>query len=794
MGRPEAEFLEQLDHALAQAAKCSPAGGQGAADLRWALDDAKGTVPPSWTRVLALLDLAGRALEAAGAGPAEAAASLGALVVDSLKGLASTVREGATGGAAVEQAIAALKMALGPAAAAPAPASAPSAPAVAAPAPASAAAPAPPAKASAPAPAPVAAAPAPTPAAPPAPAPEAAPDVWRLLPDDADRELLGEYVTENLELLQGAEAALLTLETDPEDEEAINTVFRAFHTIKGTSAFVDVAPVATLAHKAETLLARVRDKQIRYGGIYADLALRSSDAIKELMFALNAAMAGEEPPKPAGYDELLASLADPEALIAAGAAAEEHDVEPPHIRMADILVAEGKVEPQVVQAVADARGDDKLGVAMVKAGVVGATDVADALRKQKKLDKLRNAAVDSSVRVRTDRLDRLIEMVGELVIAQSMVEQDPTVRDGAHFDLARKTSHMGKIVRELQDLSMAMRMVPLKSTFQKMARLSRDLSQKIGKEVEFTSEGEDTEIDRNMVDAVGDPLVHMIRNAVDHGIELPDDRAAAGKERTGHVHLSACHSGGSVVVTIVDDGRGLDRDKIVRKALAKGIIDSDKGLSDDDVWSLLFAPGFSTAEKVTDVSGRGVGLDVVKRNVEGMRGRIDISTRLGGGTTFAIYLPLTLAITDGMLIRVGGQRYILPTANIAKAFRPTRKEISTVVGAGEMVSYSDAHIPLFRLARLFHVDGAIDDPTRGLLVVVRDGGGYYALLADEIIGQQQIVAKSLGEGVPKVPGVSGGAILGDGRVGLILDPPGLGALARRGSEADGSSAAPAAVA
>lgn len=605
-------------------------------------------------------------------------------------------------------------------------------------------------------------------------------DEFQLLPDDADRDLLGEFITESLELIQQAEAALLTLETDPSDAEAVNTVFRAFHTIKGTSAFLGIAPVQSLAHKAETLLAMVRDKKIRYGGLFADLALRSSDLIKDLMYSLTAAMSGERIQKPAGYDQLVATLSDPKKLAEEEAGEEKDDLTSlPHVRMGDILVADGKVSPEVIQAVANVRGEDRLGVAMVKAGVVSASDVADALRKQRKLDKLRTSAVDASVRVRTDRLDKLIEMVGELVIAQSMVEQDETVKSGRHYDLARKTSHMGKIVRELQDLSMSMRMVPLKSTFQKMNRLVRDVSQKVGKEVEFTCEGEETEIDRNMVDAINDPLVHMLRNCVDHGLERPEERAAAGKDRQGKVHLAAFHSGGQVVVSISDDGRGLDREKIARKAIQKGVIDTDKGMSDEDVYNLLFEPGFSTAEKVTDISGRGVGLDVVRRNIEGMRGRIEIRTQQGKGTTFMVFLPLTLAITDGMLIKVGTERYILPTANIAKAFRPAKAELSSVVQQGEMVEFQGGHIPLFRLGRLFQLEGGIDDPTSGLLIVVSDGGGHYALLADEIIGQQQIVAKSLGDAVQKVPGVSGGAILGDGRVGLILDPQGIGALARR---------------
>ncbi len=754
MGSGASATIAEVDHLLDVLGRWDVGeGGAKLGNIRWALDDLKAAAPGAGTT--ALLDLAGeveKVLDEFEALPDEGArVRARAAVVHAFAEIAPALRAGRFAGDAFDAALADLRADLG----LPVPPPPPS-----------------------PAEEPAAASP---PALAAAMAVEDRP--FQLLPDDADRELLGEYVTESLELIQRAEASLLTLETDPEDSESINTVFRAFHTIKGTSAFIGITVAAELAHKAETLLARVRDKEVRYGGVFADLALRSADTLKDLLNRLGPALAGANPPPPDGYHELLRLLADPIAVAeAAGRVpAPPPEASIPPMRMTDILLAEKKVDPVAMQAAADARGDDKVGVALIKAGVARAPDVADALRKQKKIDALRSSAVDASVRVRTDRLDKLIEMVGELVIAHAMVAQDPVVKTGGHFDLARKSSHMGKIVRELQDLSMAMRMVPLKTTFQKMARLARDVAQKTGKEIEFSCEGEDTEIDRNMVDAIGDPLVHMIRNAADHGIESPDRRVETGKPRSGKLHLAACHQGGSVVVTITDDGAGLDREKIARKAIQRGLIDTDKGLSDQDVFALLFRPGFSTAEKVTDVSGRGVGLDVVKRNVEAMRGRIDIRSELGRGTTFAIFLPLTLAITDGMLIRVGAQRYILPTSNIAKAFRPARGELSTVVGQGEMVAYQGAHIPLFRLGRLFEVGEAIDDPTCGLLLVIKDGIGHFALLADEILGQQQIVAKSLGEGVRRIPGVSGGAILGDGKVGLILDPQGLGHLARRGT-------------
>jgi two-component system, chemotaxis family, sensor kinase CheA len=400
-----------------------------------------------------------------------------------------------------------------------------------------------------------------------------------------------------------------------------------------------------------------------------------------------------------------------------------------------------------------------------------------------------DAGSESSLRVRTDRLDRLIDMVGELVIAQSMVTQDGTIHQTGNHELLKKVTHAGKIVRELQDLTMSMRMVPLKTAFQKMARLARDLAHKNNRIVNFIAEGEDTEIDRNMVDVISDPLVHMVRNAIDHGLEPPEVRTAAGKSAEGRLRLSAYHSGGDVVVELEDDGKGLNRSKIVEKAIAKGLIEAERSMSDSEVFDLIFAPGFSTADKITDISGRGVGMDVVKRSVEALRGRIEIASESGQGTTFTIRLPLTLAITDGMLVKVGSERYIIPTVNIKLSFRPDGDSLSKVAGRGEMVMLRGDLMPLFRLHRLFRITGAVEEPTRGLLVMVGDGNRRCVLLVDELLGQQQVVAKTLGDGLGKIQGVSGGAILGDGRVGLILDPSEIVALARQGGGSEDQSAA-----
>lgn len=608
-----------------------------------------------------------------------------------------------------------------------------------------------------------------------------------LLPDEADADLIGEFIAESLELIAGIEAALLNLEADPDNVEAVNQVFRAFHTIKGTSAFLGVRAISELAHRAESLLSRVREHEIQCTGGYADLALRSADMLKKLVQLVQEELRGVHQQIPMDYDDLLRILANPEG---AGISGEHADSAETNMRVGDILVATGKASREEVEKAAAGQGSHRIGEALLRKDAASLTDVAEALRVQQRISG--NAkSVESSVRVRTDRLDRLIDMIGELVIAQSMIAGDRSLVSSSHHEFQKKVSHAGKIVRELHDLSMSIRMVPLKATFQKMARLIRDLSQKSGKHVSFETEGEDTEIDRNMVDVISDPLVHMVRNAVDHGIELPEERAGHGKAKTGLVRLRAYHSGGNVVVELRDDGRGLDRDRILEKAFSKGLVDVDKGLTDQEVYNLIFLPGFSTAEKVTEVSGRGVGMDVVRRNVEALRGHVDIYSESGKGSTFTVRLPLTLAITDGMLVKVGQERYIVPTNNIFLSFRPETQSLSTVGGKGLMVRLREELMPVFCLFRLFNVRGAIEDPMKGLLVVVGDGSRRCAILVDELMGQQQVVAKSLGSGIGKVPGVSGGAILGDGRVGLILDPTEIASLARRTVVVENADAAAA---
>jgi len=622
-------------------------------------------------------------------------------------------------------------------------------------------------------------------------------DLNDYMPDEPDFELIGEFVEEGSDLIAKAEEALLMLETNPDDLDAVGMVFRAFHTIKGTSAFLELAIIADMGHHAESLLSRVRDREIRYTGGYADLSLRALDMLKALIEGLQEALGGAPLLKPPGYDELLTVLAAPET---AGISEAVSDVPVPRVgdllvaqgkvsreeieqtiaapRVGDIMVAQGTATREQIEEAADSAEQTPIGVKMVKAQQASVKDVRQALRTQQRMKNPQNV-VDSSVRVSTNRLDRLIDMVGELVIAHSMVAQDEVVINGNNHDLIKKIGHTTKIVRELQDMSMSLRMVPLKATFNKMARLVRDVSRKTGKQVHLVTDGEETEIDRNLVDVINDPLVHMIRNAVDHGIESPDIRRENGKEETGQVKLAAYHSAGNVVVEIQDDGKGLDRDVILNKAMQNGLVSEGAALSERDIYNLVFEPGFSTAAEVTDVSGRGVGMDVVRKNIESLRGQVEIHSVKSVGSTFKMSLPLTLAIIDGMVVKVGCETYVIPTVSIVKSIKPEPQDISTVYGRGEMISVQGKLIPLVRLVDLYGLGGDDGDDDNMLVVIVEDEHHKAGLVIHELMGRQQVVIKTLGETMRHIPGISGSAIMPNGRVGLILD---VGSLMRYASK------------
>jgi two-component system chemotaxis sensor kinase CheA len=383
-------------------------------------------------------------------------------------------------------------------------------------------------------------------------------------------------------------------------------------------------------------------------------------------------------------------------------------------------------------------------------------------------------------------------MIGELVVVEAMVVGAPEIAHSASARVRNCLSQLEKVTHDLQDVGMRMRMLPVSGVFQKMARMARDVGRKAGKQVRVVLSGEQTEMDRSMVEQISDPLVHMIRNSIDHGIEPPDVRRKVGKPEEGKVRLSASHEGGHVVIEIADDGRGLNREAILKKAIAQGLIKATDILPEDEINALIFAPGFSTAEKVTDISGRGVGMDVVRRNIDAMRGQVTIKTIPGQGTTFKITLPLTLAIIDGMLVVCGKERYIIPTLSIIESIQPEPSMLVTQGESNEMLNMRGNILPLLRMDKLLGAKGAIQDPGKGLVVIIEGSGRRVGLLVDEVIAQQQVVIKSMGEGVGDVPFVSGAAILSDGRVGLIVNVEGIVSLVvdrrHRGFAGEGSLA------
>lgn len=632
-----------------------------------------------------------------------------------------------------------------------------------------------------------------------------------LIVPEEDAPMVLDFIAEAGEHIEAAEAGLLELENAPDDTEAINTIFRGFHTIKGMAGFLNLTDIGSLAHVSENLLDLSRQGKLKLVGSNMDVIFESIDLLKKMSVDLqNAIEAGTPVPSQPDLASMVSRINDcaegkkpasapvesPETAMATetevtseevtettDAAEKTGTVEPaatgPAVEKAaveDTPAAEVKSETTISEASVSEPADEVKAENQTETPVLEAplTDVlASEQVKQQSAAKVKQIP-DEKIKVSTNRLDELVNMAGELVIAQSMVSQQANVELGDDHQLCTKISHQGKIVRELQELSMLMRMVPIQGVFGKMARLVRDLSRKSSKQINFITHGEETELDRNVVDQISDPLVHMVRNSIDHGIEASsEDRIAAGKDATGVVQLRAFHQAGNIVIEIEDDGRGLDKEKILAKAIKNGVVDPGQELSDAEIYKLIFHAGLSTAEKITSISGRGVGMDVVKKNIEALRGKIEITSEKGKGTVFSIRLPLTLAIIEGQVIRIGNQKYIIPILSIERCLRPSSEQLSTVQAKGEMAHVQGELLPVVRLYNQFGVTPDTEDPTEASLVVVEEDGRKGALMVDELLDQQQTVIKSLGESFGEIKGVSGGAIMGDGRVSLILDVPGL---------------------
>ncbi|MBN1594200.1 MAG: chemotaxis protein CheA, partial [Candidatus Coatesbacteria bacterium] len=666
-------------------------------------------------------------------------------------------------------------------------------------------------------------------------------------PLDADTALMGEFVIEAREHLEEADLKLLALEMSPDDSDALNAVFRSFHTIKGTSAFLNLEDISKLAHEAENLLNLARSGELVFKGRAVDVSLEAVDLLRGLLDSVEEAINNEDTslaanpvvpdlirrikaascendpdastdsrqissdPMPklgevmiesgrASTEKIVDALVDQkttmqgsklgEILVKTGRAGAKDVIHalreqrtgtqptpqedrPP--KLGEIMVADGTITPDdVAESLAEQRSvqkDKKIGELLVSKGRASNEDVSRALRTQNSSRAGSSiSSIKEVVKVDAVRLDSLVDTIGELVIAEAMVCQSMDTGERASADLTRSLSQLNKITRELQSMGMTLRMIPVKSTFQKMARLVRDLARKAGKEVDLALSGEDTELDKSVVDRIGDPLVHMVRNAVDHGIESDvQERRQKGKPDKAKIELRAFHKGGNIYIEIEDDGRGLDSEAILKKGIERGLVEEGEALGEREIFNLIFEPGFSTAKQITDVSGRGVGMDVVKRNITDLRGSVEITSIRGKGSIFSIRLPLTLAIIDGMLVRVGAERYIIPTLSVIGAVKPESDNVNTVLKQGRMLSFQNELIPLFPLENLLGIANAQRGADQGIVILVEDGGRKAGLIVDELLGLRQTVIKNMGELIGKVAGLSGATILSDGRVGLILD-------------------------
>ncbi len=543
-------------------------------------------------------------------------------------------------------------------------------------------------------------------------------------------EMVLSFVQESEDQLKLIEACILIL-AQLSDEESLQEAFRCFHSIKGNAGFLGFKDIEAVAHKAEDALELIASRKEQLSEKSCQILLKVVDQLRASI-----SKSGGKAPTIRGVKKLLQEIEK-------------------------ISATPATISPVLATAPAKESPSDS------NIPVVDKSWRQNVKQKSKSSEEAPESRRD--IRVDLEKLDQLINLVGELVIAESMVIHNPDL-EGHEFENFEKASrHLQKISRDLQDIALAIRMVPLASTFKKMLRLVHDLSNKTHKKIDLLIRGEDTEIDKTLVESLSDPLVHLIRNCADHGIETPQERIKAGKPETGTIRLEASHEEGEVQILVSDDGRGLNAEKIYNKALEKGLIAEGQELSDKDLFKLIFEPGFSTADSVSDISGRGVGLDVLKKNLEKLQGHIDIRNRPGLGCTFILRIPLTLAIIEGMLVRVGTRHYTIPLLSIRESLKAKKEQITNTMDGRELFSLRKELIPIVRLHGLHNISEGIQNIEEGIIVILESGVGVCGLLVDKVIGQQQTVIKPLSGFLGHMRGVCGCTIMGNGDISLILD-------------------------
>ncbi|HEY1033596.1 MAG TPA: chemotaxis protein CheA [Pseudoxanthomonas sp.] len=643
------------------------------------------------------------------------------------------------------------------------------------------------------------------------------------------------FFEESREGLEAMEAGLLSLEQGSRDGDLINSIFRAAHSIKGGSATFGFDAIAGMTHVLETLLDELRAGQRAVSPPAVDAMLASVDVLRALLAEAEHGTPADPAAVQAIKDRLNAVLNGQDAPVAVAAAPKadetpegwkigftpapslfmsgndplriirelEHlgplevacrlerlpgfdQIDPLEAYLAWDLGLIGKVPRSAVDdvfawVVDDCELDiqpmqrDAIPVAAVEAAVAAPVQLVGAAAPAQAgaapAQAAANDTAETSIRVSVDKIDGLINLVGELVITQAMLKQVSGVLDPAQCErLFAGLDLLERNTRDLQEAVIGVRMLPVDAVFRRFPRLVRDLSARLGKQVRLRTIGEGTELDKGLIDRIADPLVHLVRNSIDHGLEMPDVRAQAGKDETGTITLAASHQGGHIVIEVSDDGRGLNRERILAKAAERGIAVPENP-TDSQVWDLIFQPGFSTADAVTDLSGRGVGMDVVRRNIQALGGEVQLESAAGQGTRVVIRLPLTLAILDGMAVSVGDETLILPLSYVLEALQPVAEDVRTVAGDGRVLRVRGEYLPMVALNEYYRYgDARAEDP---LVVVVEADGQKLALEVDELIGQQQVVVKNLENNYRRIDGISGATILGDGRVALIVDIGGL---------------------
>lgn len=570
-------------------------------------------------------------------------------------------------------------------------------------------------------------------------------------------EMVKRFTEETWVLCDEAESALLALEREPENLDHAGQAFRALHSLKGNAGFLGYGELEEISHYAETVLDAVRGGQKDADSVTVSFLLIAVDSLREGIRQVSNGVALDI----AGKEELVKHLDN----LGGGTACDTSWGKDKDLYAAKEPAEEWQGDPEAVAT--DKPNGAKADAPAGKRSMSAQQEAQQADIREKQASFTGRQQV---IRIDIDKLDTLLDLVGELVIAEAMVAHNPDLSGLQLERFEKAVLQLDKITRDIQEVAMSMRMIPLAGTFRKMMRLVRDLAHKAGKKVDLEIVGEETEVDKTIIEQISDPLVHLIRNAVDHGLETPEERRAAGKPENGKITLEAKHSAGEVWIMVRDNGRGLDRERILRKAAEKGLVKGEyQDLKDEEVWQLIFEPGFSTADRVSSVSGRGVGMDVVKRNIEKLRGKVDVRSTLGFGTMFIVRIPLTLAIIEGMVVRVGHNRYTIPISSIKESIQPRADQITRTPDNMEIVRIRGELMPVIRLHELYRVKPVFEQLTDGILIIVESNHQKYCLFVDELVGQQQIVIKGLSSYLGRVRGMLGCSILGDGDISMILD-------------------------